>query len=104
MGAFIFLFPFFPLINNYWIDVGFFVGIYGLLGLSLNVVLGEVGLFDLGHAAFYAIGAYTTAILNTMFGVPVLWLLPLSALSAAGFAYLVMSPVIHLRGCLLYTS
>lgn len=98
VGIGIFLFPIFPFINNYWIDVGFFVGIYSLLGLSLNVVLGEVGLFDLGHAAFYAIGAYTTAILNTMFNVPVLWLLPLSALSAAGFAYLVMSPVIHLRG------
>ncbi|MEN3185350.1 MAG: branched-chain amino acid ABC transporter ATP-binding protein/permease [Atribacterota bacterium] len=97
-GIFIFLFPVFPFVNNYWIDVGFFVGIYSLLGLSLNVVLGEVGLFDLGHAAFYAIGAYTTAILNTMFNVPVFWLLPLSALSAAGFAYLVMSPVIHLRG------
>ncbi|MEN3188972.1 MAG: branched-chain amino acid ABC transporter ATP-binding protein/permease [Atribacterota bacterium] len=97
-GIFIFLFPVFPFVNNYWIDVGFFVGVYSLLGLSLNVVLGEVGLFDLGHAAFYAIGAYTTAILNTMFNVPVFWLLPLSALSAAGFAYLVMSPVIHLRG------
>ncbi|HSV32083.1 MAG TPA: branched-chain amino acid ABC transporter ATP-binding protein/permease [Atribacteraceae bacterium] len=92
------IFPFLPFINNYWIDVGFFVGIYGLLGLSLNVVLGEVGLFDLGHAAFYAIGAYTTAILNTVFGVPILILLPLSALAAGGFAYLVMSPVIHLRG------
>lgn len=97
-GGFIFVFPLLPLVNNYWIDVGFFVGIYSLLGLSLNVVLGEVGLFDLGHAAFYAIGAYTTAILNTRFGVSILLLLPLSALAAAGFAYLVMSPVIHLRG------
>ncbi|MGQ9748119.1 MAG: ABC transporter permease subunit, partial [Candidatus Caldatribacteriaceae bacterium] len=91
-------FPLFPLVSNYWIDVAFFVGIYGLLGLSLNVVLGEVGLFDLGHAAFYAIGSYTTAILNTKFGVPILLLVPLSALASAGFAYLVMSPVIHLRG------
>lgn len=98
VGGFLLVFPFLPLVSNYWIDVGFFVGIYGLLGLSLNVVLGEVGLFDLGHAAFYAIGAYTTAILNTMFHVPILLLLPLSALTAAGFAYLVMSPVIHLRG------
>ncbi len=97
-GVFLFVFPLLPFVSNYWIDVGFFVGIYGLLGLSLNVVLGEVGLFDLGHAAFYAIGAYTTAILNTMWGMPVLLLLPLSALSAALFAYLVMSPVIHLRG------
>jgi branched-chain amino acid transport system permease protein len=91
-------YPFFPFINNYWIDVGFFVGIYALLGLSLNIVLGEVGLFNLGQAAFYAIGAYTTGILYTQLGIPIVVLLPISALVAAGFAYLVTSPVIHLRG------
>ncbi len=91
-------FPLFPAINDYWIDVGFLVGIYVMLGLSLNIVLGEVGLFDLGHTAFYAIGAYATAILNTRLDVPVLILLPVSALAAAAFAWLVTSPVIHLKG------
>jgi branched-chain amino acid transport system permease protein len=84
--------------GTYFVDVGFFFGIYALLGLSLNIVLGEVGLYDLGHAGFYAIGAYVTAILNTRFGIPVLVLLPVSALAAGLFAYLVTSPVIHLRG------
>jgi branched-chain amino acid transport system permease protein len=94
------IFLFFPLIvkSNYIIDVAFFFGIYTLLGLSLNIVLGEVGLFDLGHMGFAAIGAYTTAILNTSFGVPVLILLPISGIAAAIFAYLVCSPIIHLRG------
>jgi branched-chain amino acid transport system permease protein len=96
--AILVVFPFLPSMNDYWIDVGFLVGIYVLLGLSLNIVLGEVGLFDLGHTAFYAIGAYTTAILNTRMDVPVLLLLPLSALTAAAFAWLVTTPVIHLRG------
>jgi branched-chain amino acid transport system permease protein len=91
-------YPFFPFVNNYWIDVGFFVGIYVLLGLSLNIVLGEVGLFDLGHAAFYAIGAYTTGILFTQLHIPIVVLLPISAIVAGGFAYLVTSPIIHLRG------
>lgn len=86
------------LVGNYLIDAGFFFGIYALLGLSLNIVLGEVGLFDLGHAGFFAIGAYTTAILNTRFGIPVLILLPISALAAGLFAYVVTSPIIHLRG------
>jgi len=85
-------------INNYWIDVLFFFGIYALLGLSLNIVLGEVGLFDLGHMAFMAIGAYTTAILNTAFGIPIIILLPVSAIAAGAFAWLVCSPIIHLRG------
>ncbi|MBN1931814.1 MAG: branched-chain amino acid ABC transporter permease [Desulfobacterales bacterium] len=86
------------LVSNYYIDIGFFFGIYALLGLSLNIVLGEVGLFDLGHAGFYAIGAYTTAILNTKCGIPIFILLPVSALAAALFAYMVCSPIIHLRG------
>jgi branched-chain amino acid transport system permease protein len=85
-------------VNDYFVNVGFFFGLYALLGLSLNVVLGEVGLYDLGHAAFYAIGAYTTAILNTRFGIPVLALLPVSAIAAGLFGFAVTSPIIHLRG------
>lgn len=94
--ALLFVYPF--MVSNYYIDVAFFFGIYALLGLSLNIVLGEVGLFDLGHAGFYAIGAYTTAILNTRFDIPILVLLPVSAFAAGLFAYVVCSPVIHLKG------
>ena len=86
------------IINAYWVDVLFFFGVYALLGLSLNIVLGEVGLFDLGHMGFMAIGAYTTAILNTTFGIPIIVLLPISAIAAGAFAWLVCSPIIHLRG------
>ena len=89
-------FPFFA--SDYLLDVAFFFGIYTLLGLSLNVILGEVGLYDLGHAGFYAIGAYATAILNTRLHIPVLVLLPVSAVASGLFALLVTSPVIHLRG------
>lgn len=95
LGVFI-LYPFF--VGDYFIDIAFFFGIYALLGLSLNIVLGETGLFDLGHAGFYAIGAYVTAILNTRFEIPVLILLPVSALAAALFALIVCAPIIHLRG------
>jgi len=90
--------PFFPFVDDYWIDIGFYFGIYTLLGLSLNIVLGEVGLFDLGHMGFYAIGAYTTAILNTVFHIPILVLLPVSAVAAGLFAWIVTAPVIHLKG------
>ena len=95
LGVFL-IYPF--LVDNYYIDIAFFFGVYALLGLSLNIVLGEVGLFDLGHAGFYAIGAYTKAILKTKLGIPILLLLPFSAVAAGLFAYLVCSPIIHLRG------
>ncbi|HOS96620.1 MAG TPA: branched-chain amino acid ABC transporter permease [Deltaproteobacteria bacterium] len=95
-SALVVIYPFFA--TDYFIDIAFFFGIYALLGLSLNIVLGEVGLFDLGHAGFYAIGAYVTAILNTRYQIPILALLPVSALAAGLFAYLVCSPIIHLKG------
>jgi branched-chain amino acid transport system permease protein len=85
-------------LNPYWTDVCVSVGIYALLALSLNVILGQCGLFHMGHAAFFAIGAYTTAILNTQFQLPVLWLLLPSGAAAALFAAVVARPIIHLRG------
>ncbi len=82
----------------YWLGVLDDAGLYAILALSLNVILGDAGLFHMGHAAFYAVGAYTTAILNTRYGVPVLWTLPLCAVVAAVFAAAVARPVVHLRG------
>lgn len=86
------------LVNTYWVDVLNNVGLYAILGLSLNLIVGHAGLFNLGHAAFYAVGAYTAAILNTQYHVPILWLLPLCALTAGLFALIVTRPIIHLRG------
>ncbi len=90
---------FLPLVaNKYWIDVCVNIGLYAWLALSLNVILGQAGLFHMGHAAFFAIGAYTTAILNTMYGIPVLYLLPIAGVAAGLFALIVARPIIHLRG------
>jgi len=87
-----------PFLNAYWVDVLNAIGVYAILGLSLNLIVGHAGLFNLGHAAFFAIGAYTAAILNTTFGIPILWLLPVSALAAGLFAAVVARPIVHLRG------
>ncbi len=85
-------------LNSYWIDVLNSIGIYTLLALSLNMIVGDAGLFNLGHAAFYAVGAYTAAILNTTYHIPILLLLPVSALFAGLFALIIARPIIHLRG------
>lgn len=87
-----------PFLNAYWVDVLNAIGVYAILGLSLNLIVGHAGLFNLGHAAFFAVGAYTAAILNTTFGIPILWLLPVSALAAGLFAAVVARPIVHLRG------
>jgi branched-chain amino acid transport system permease protein len=85
-------------LDAYWVDVLNSVGLYALLALSLNVILGDAGLFNMGHAAFYAVGAYTAAILSTRFHLPILWALPVAGAAAALFAAVVARPVIHLRG------
>lgn len=85
-------------LNRYWVDVLNNVGMYAILGLSLNLIVGHTGLFNLGHAAFYAMGAYTAAILNTSFHIPLLWLIPVSGLTAGIFAAIIARPIIHLRG------
>jgi branched-chain amino acid transport system permease protein len=85
-------------LNAYWLDVLNSVGIYSALALSLNLIVGQAGLFNLGHAAFYAVGAYTAAILNVTYGIPILWTMPLCGLTAGFFAMVIARPIIHLRG------
>lgn len=84
--------------NAYWVDVCVSIGLYTWLALSLNVILGQAGMFHMGHTAFYAVGAYVTAVLNTLYGIPVLWLLPVAGIAAGAFALLAARPIIHLRG------
>ena len=84
--------------NTYWTEVAVNVGLYALLALSLNVILGQAGIFHMGHAAFYAVGAYVTAILNTHYQIPILLLIPVVGAAAALFALIVARPIIHLRG------
>lgn len=84
--------------NTYWTEVAVNVGLYALLALSLNVILGQAGIFHMWHAAFYAVGAYVTAILNTHYQIPILLLIPVAGAAAALFALVVARPIIHLRG------
>ena len=84
--------------NTYWTEVAVNVGLDALLALSLNVILGQAGIFHMGHAAFYAVGAYVTAILNTHYQIPILLLIPVAGAAAALFALIVARPIIHLRG------
>ena len=75
-----------------------FAGIYVMLGLSLNIVVGYAGLFQLGHAAFFGLGAYTAAILSIEHNITILATIPIAALVAGGAAILVSKPILHLRG------
>jgi branched-chain amino acid transport system permease protein len=84
--------------NDYYRSVLWRTGLYAMLGLSLHIIVGYAGLFQLGHAAFYGLGAYTCALLNLHFNIPILLTFPISILVAAIFGYLITRPILHLRG------
>jgi branched-chain amino acid transport system permease protein len=84
--------------GRYWIDLGILVMTYVLLGWGLNIVVGLAGLLDLGYVAFYAVGAYTFALLSMNFGLSFWLCLPLAGLIAALFGMMLGFPVLRLRG------
>ncbi|MFC7333324.1 high-affinity branched-chain amino acid ABC transporter permease LivM [Rhodocista pekingensis] len=90
--------PFLPFSDRYILDLGTTALIYVLLGMGLNVTVGLAGLLDLGFVAFYAIGAYTFALLAKFAGLGFWLSLPLSGLVAALFAVLLSLPILRLRG------
>ncbi len=91
---------FFPT-HNGWVNAFTIAGIFVLLALGLNVVVGLAGLLDLGYAAFYAIGAYTFAYAASPFtglDVPFWPMLLVGAVIAAIFGILLGAPTLRLRG------
>ncbi|WP_420100666.1 high-affinity branched-chain amino acid ABC transporter permease LivM [Bosea sp. (in: a-proteobacteria)] len=82
-----------------WVDnFGVQILIYVMLGWGLNIVVGLAGLLDLGYVAFYAVGAYSYALLAKNFGLSFWILLPLAGILAAFWGMLLGFPVLRLRG------
>jgi branched-chain amino acid transport system permease protein len=84
--------------SRYWVDLGILILTYVMLGWGLNIVVGLAGLLDLGYVAFYAVGAYTYALLSTTFGLSFWICLPLAGILAAFWGILLGFPVLRLRG------
>ena len=87
--------------SHYYLRILVLIGIYVILTSSLNIVNGYTGMFSLGHAAFYGIGAYTSAILVKQMGWPVWGGMILAAFVAAACGYLIAKPTIRLTGIFL---
>ncbi len=96
-AAAIFLFPLvFP--ESYWITVFIYVGIYGLIVVGYDLLLGYCGQISLGHNALFAIGAYVTAITTTWFGwLPILGIIGGICITCL-IAFIVGIPTLRLRG------
>lgn len=84
--------------NDYHISILIFIGIHTILALALNLLMGYAGQVSLGHAAFYGVGAYTSAVLTIMAGWPP-WLGLIAATVLAGLvSYVIGLPTLKLRG------
>jgi branched-chain amino acid transport system permease protein len=96
VATFAVLFP--QMFSTYQTNVMTTALMYVVLGLGLNIVVGLAGLLDLGFVAFYAVGAYSYALLNLHFGLGFWTVLPIGGLLAATFGILLGFPVLRLRG------
>ena len=94
VGAF--MWPFFG--SRGAVDIATLILIYVMLGLGLNIVVGLAGLLDLGYVGFYAVGAYSYALLSHYYGLSFWVCLPIAGLMAATFGFLLGFPVLRLRG------
>ena len=84
--------------NRYLLNLAITILTYVMLGWGLNIVVGLAGLLDLGYVAFYAVGAYSYALLAINFGLSFWICLPLAGILASFWGILLGFPVLRLRG------
>lgn len=88
--------PFLP--DQTWIFIASLFAVYAVVALSQDIVLGRAGMFDMGHAVYFGVGAYVTAILNLQFDWPIFVTWPLAVLAATLLGALLAAPIVRLRG------
>jgi branched-chain amino acid transport system permease protein len=85
-------------LDQTWVFIAALFAVYAIVALSQDVVLGRAGMFDMGHAVYFGVGAYVTAVLNTAFGWPILATWPLAVLASALVGIVLAAPIVKLRG------
>jgi len=86
------------LLDDRWQAVAITFLIFAVVALSQDIILGKCGMFNMGQALFFGMGAYTTAILNIEFGWSIIATIPLAILIPAIFGVVLAGPIVHLRG------
>lgn len=84
--------------NNFYFDIAILVGLNAIACIGLNLLVGYAGQISLGHAGFFGLGAYASAILTSSYGWPPLAALLAGAAGVALLAFAVARPIMKLRG------
>ncbi len=87
-----------PLGNNYHYDVAIHIAINAIVVVGLNLLIGYAGQISLGHAGFFGLGAYASAVLTDGYGWPSLLALPAGAILVGVLAFIIARPILRLRG------
>lgn len=99
MGVLLILALIFPQVfDTYQTTIMISALIYVVLGLGLNITVGLAGLLDLGYVAFFAVGAYSYALLNHHFGLGFWTILPVGGILSCLFGVILGFPILRLRG------
>ncbi|QDM28141.1 branched-chain amino acid ABC transporter permease [Tardiphaga sp. vice352] len=89
------------LFSEYWLSVLIQIGIYGIAALGLNILVGFTGQISIGHAAFFLLGAFTSAYISNKFPVPVFFSIPLAGIVTAIIGLIFGLPAARLKGLYL---
>jgi branched-chain amino acid transport system permease protein len=87
--------------SEYWLSISIQIGIFSIAALGLNILVGFTGQISIGHAAFFLLGAFTSAYLNNNFPIPVFFAIPLAGVVTALVGLIFGLPAARLKGLYL---
>ena len=89
------------LFSEYWLAISIQIGIFAIAALGLNILVGFTGQISIGHAAFFLLGAFTSAYINNAYEIPVFFAIPLAGLITALVGLVFGIPAARLKGLYL---
>src|SRR5260221_10955627 len=91
-----------PLVfSNYWLSISIQIGIFAIAALGLNIMVGFTGQISIGHAAFFLLGAFTSAYISNNAPIPVFFAIPLAGVITALVGLIFGLPAARLKGLYL---
>src|SRR5271167_679274 len=89
------------ILANYWLSISIQIGIFAIAALGLNILVGFTGQISIGHAAFFLLGAFTSAYISNTLPIPVFFAIPVAGVATALVGLIFGVPAARLKGLYL---